>query len=88
MIQTPVGPQKAVMVLAVKGNVVTGHVVADQGTIDIAGGVAEGRARMQGKANMPMPITVAYDVTVRDGELVGENSNGPFGTFPLSGVRP
>jgi quinohemoprotein ethanol dehydrogenase len=43
---------------------------------------------MQGKASMPMPITVSYDVTIRDGEMSGDNSNGPFGTFPLVGTRP
>lgn len=88
VIQTPVGPQKAVMDLKASGNSVTGKVVADQGTVDIAGGVANGRAKMQGKASMPMPITISYDVTVRDGELSGENSNGPFDTFPLEGKRP
>jgi quinohemoprotein ethanol dehydrogenase len=88
VVQTPVGPQKAVMTLAPKGNVITGKVVAEQGTVDIAGAVANGRAKMQGKASMPMPITVSYDVTIRDGEMSGDNSNGPFGTFPLVGTRP
>jgi quinohemoprotein ethanol dehydrogenase len=37
---------------------------------------------------MPMPITISYDVTVRDGELVGDNANGPFGTFPVTGIKP
>jgi quinohemoprotein ethanol dehydrogenase len=36
---------------------------------------------------MPMPITVSYDVTVREGKLSGENANGPFGSFPLTGTR-
>ena len=87
VIQTPVGPQRAVMELQVNGNVVTGKVIAEQGTVAIAGAVANGRAKMEGKATMPMPITVAYDLTVRDGELSGENANGPFGTFPVSGTR-
>lgn len=87
VIQSPVGPQKAVMDLKVTGNVVTGKVVAEQGTIAVAGGFRDGRARFEGKASMPMPITVKYDVTVRDGELTGENANGPFGTFPVTGRR-
>jgi quinohemoprotein ethanol dehydrogenase len=36
---------------------------------------------------MPMPISVGYDLTVRDGEISGENSNGPFGTFPVRGTK-
>ncbi|WP_337192660.1 PQQ-binding-like beta-propeller repeat protein [Novosphingobium silvae] len=86
-IQSPVGPQKAVMDLRVAGNIVTGKVVAEQGSVNVAGAVKDGRARFQGKASMPMPITVSYDVTVRDGRLTGENANGPFGTFPVTGER-
>ncbi|MFC0684884.1 PQQ-dependent dehydrogenase, methanol/ethanol family [Novosphingobium clariflavum] len=88
VIQTPVGPQKAVMDLAVNGNVVTGKVSAEQGTVAVAGAVKDGRAKFQGKASMPMPITVSYDVTVKAGRMTGENANGPFGTFPLTGARP
>ena len=69
------------------GNIVTGKVVAEQGSVNVAGAVKDGRARFQGKASMPMPITVSYDVTVRDGRLTGENANGPFGTFPVTGER-
>ncbi|VWX53132.1 PQQ-dependent dehydrogenase, methanol/ethanol family [Novosphingobium sp. 9U] len=87
VIQSPVGPQKAVMDLKVQGNVVTGKVTAEQGSVDVAGAFANGRAKFKGKASMPMPITIEYDVTVKDGELTGENTNGPFGTFPVSGTR-
>jgi quinohemoprotein ethanol dehydrogenase len=87
VILTPAGEQKAVMDLKVNGNVITGRVTADQGSVDVAGGAANGRARVQGKASFPMPITVIYDMTVRDGELVGDDSNGPFGTFPFRGKR-
>lgn len=87
-IQTSAGPQKAVMELTPSGNTIRGKVVASQGSVDVAGAVAKGRAKLQGKASMPMPITIGYDLTVRDGELTGENANGPFGTFPVSGVRP
>ena len=87
VIQSPVGPQKAVLELKVNGNVVTGKATAEQGSVDLAGGFKDGRIRVEGKASMPMPITVAYDVTVKDGELVGDNSNGPFGTFPMRGTR-
>ena len=75
------------MDLKVQGNVVTGKVTAEQGSVDVAGAYANGRAKFKGKASMPMPITIEYDVTVRDGELTGENTNGPFGTFPVSGRR-
>jgi len=87
VIQSPVGPQKAVMDLKVQGNVITGTVTAEQGSVDVSGAYANGRAKFEGKASMPMPITVKYDVTVKDGELTGDNSNGPFGTFPVTGTR-
>ena len=87
VIQSPMGPQNAVMDLNVDGNVITGTVKAEQGSVDVKGAVKDGRATFEGKASMPMPITVGYDVTVRDGELVGDNSNGPFGTFPITGTR-
>ena len=87
VIQSPVGPQKAVMDLHVNGNVVTGTVTAEQGKVDVAGAVKDGRARFEGKASMPMPITISYDVTVKDGEMSGDNANGPFGTFPMTGTR-
>lgn len=88
VIQSPVGPQKAVLELKVNGNVVTGKATAEQGSVDLAGGFKNGRVKVEGKASMPMPITVGYDVTVKDGEMSGENSNGPFGTFPVTGSRP
>ncbi|PEQ11609.1 PQQ-dependent dehydrogenase, methanol/ethanol family [Novosphingobium sp. PC22D] len=88
VIQSPVGPQKAVMDLKVNGNAVTGTVAADQGSVEVAGAVKDGRAKFEGKASMPMPITISYDVTVEDGEMTGENANGPFGSFPLTGTRP
>ena len=87
VIQSPVGPQKAVLDLKVDGNVVTGTAKADQGNVDLAGAFKDGRIKIEGKASMPMPITIAYDLTVKDGELQGENSNGPFGTFPVTGTR-
>ena len=34
-----------------------------------------------------MPITISYDVGFKDGKLAGENANGPFGTFPITGAK-
>jgi quinohemoprotein ethanol dehydrogenase len=87
VIQSPIGPQKAVMDLQVNGSAVAGRVTADQGAVDVTGAVANGRVKLEGKASMPMPITIGYDLTVRNGELSGENSNGPFGTFAVTGER-
>jgi len=88
VIQSPMGPQKAVMDLKVNGSAITGTVAAKQGSVDVSGAVKNGRAVFEGKASMPMPITISYDVTVEDGQLTGENANGPFGTFPVRGTRP
>ncbi len=85
--KSPVGAKKAALELSVNGNIVTGKATAAQGGVELAGAFKDGRVKVEGNASMPIPITVAYDVTVKDGELVGDNSNGPFGTFPVKGRR-
>lgn len=87
LIQSPIGETKAVMHLVASGDRLTGKVTADQGTVDVSGKVENGRARFAGTAGMPMPITISYDLGLKDGKLAGQNSNGPFGTFPISGVK-
>jgi quinohemoprotein ethanol dehydrogenase len=87
VIQTPVGPQKAVLDVKLNGTALTAKATAEQGSVDLKGSFANGRAKFEGKASMPLPIDVGYDLTVRDGEIVGENSNGPFGTFPVRGTK-
>ena len=87
VIQSPVGATQAVMELQASGEKLTGKVTADQGTVDVAGKVENGRAKFSGKASMPMPITVGYDLGLKDGKLAGDNSNGAFGTFPVTGSK-
>jgi quinohemoprotein ethanol dehydrogenase len=87
VIQSPVGATTAVLDLRAEGDRLTGKVTAEQGTVDVAGKVEGGRARFSGKASMPMPITIAYDLALKDGALAGDNANGPFGTFPITGTR-
>jgi quinohemoprotein ethanol dehydrogenase len=87
VIQSPVGETRAVLELNAQGERLTGQVTADQGSVPVSGSVENGRAKFSGKANMPMPITLSYDLAIRDGKLTGENANGPFGTFPISGDR-
>ncbi|MCB2076551.1 MAG: PQQ-dependent dehydrogenase, methanol/ethanol family [Novosphingobium sp.] len=87
VIQTPVGEQPATMTLKANGTKLTGKVSAEQGDVDIAGSVVDGRARLSGEASMPMPITVEYDLGLTDGKLVGKNKNGPFGTFTVTGAK-
>lgn len=87
VIQTSAGPQEAVLEIAANGNALTGKATASQGSVDLTGKVENGRAKLEGRASMPFPISVGYDLTVRDGQLVGDNSNGAFGTFPVTGTR-
>ena len=86
-IQIVVSYIQSVYDLKVNGNVVTGQAIAAQGTADLGGSFANGRIKLEGKASMPFPITIGYDLTIRDGELTGDNTNGPFGTFPVRGTR-
>ncbi|MFM6932269.1 MAG: PQQ-dependent dehydrogenase, methanol/ethanol family [Novosphingobium sp.] len=87
VIQTSAGPQEAVLDIAANGNALTGKATASQGAVDLTGKVENGRAKLEGRASLPFPISVSYDLTVQEGRLVGDNSNGPFGTFPVSGTR-
>ena len=87
VIQSPVGETRAVMELKADGDRLTGKVTAEQGTVDVAGKVENGRAKVSGEASMPMPITIGYDLGLQDGKLAGDNANGPFGTFPVTGTR-
>ena len=87
VIQSPVGEQKATMTLQADGGKLSGNVSADQGDVDVKGKVVKGRAQLSGKASMPMPITIEYDLGLKDGQMSGDNRNGPFGTFPVSGSR-
>lgn len=81
-IQSPVGATRAVMELTADGDRLKGKVSADQGVVEVAGKVENGRAKFSGKASMPMPITISYDLALQDGKLAGDNANGPFGDFP------
>jgi len=87
VIQTPVGQTRAVIDLSADGEKLAGKVTADEGSVAVAGKVENGRAKFSGRASMPMPITVSYDLALKDGKLTGDNANGPFGTFAISGTR-
>lgn len=86
-IASPVGEQKAKMALKADGDRLSGTVTADQGSVEVTGKVVDGHAQLSGRASMPMPITIEYDLALRDGKLSGDNRNGPFGTFPVTGAR-
>jgi len=86
-IQSPVGISKAVMSLEADGGNLSGKVTADEGSVDVSGLVKDGRAQLSGRASMPMPIKIEYDLALKGGKLVGDNTNGPFGTFPVTGAH-
>jgi quinohemoprotein ethanol dehydrogenase len=87
-IATPVGESKTVLTIKdAGGGKLTGKSVADEGSVDLTGTVKDGRAKLSGEASMGMTITVEYDFGLKDGKIVGENSNGPFGTFDFSGTK-
>jgi quinohemoprotein ethanol dehydrogenase len=87
VIQSPVGEQPATMTLSADGEKLSGKVTAEQGDVAVTGAVEGGRAKLSGEASMGMTITVAYDMGLSGGNLVGENANGPFGTFPMTGSK-
>ena len=86
-IATPVGPQDVMADFTVTGSDISGSVAAEQGTVALKGKVVNGRATLTGEASMPLPITVEYRLGVVGGKLTGDNKNGAFGTFPVSGER-
>lgn len=89
VINSPVGKQTtdAHFDIADDGTL-TGKLEAPQGSMDVSGTVDRDSAHFKGKAKMPMPITLEYNVTMDgDDAWSGKIKTGPFGTHPITATR-
>lgn len=84
---SPIGKQPAKGVYKVVGSEITGKTSSSQGSVDLKGTVSGNRATMSGKAYMPFPVALKYDVTLDGDSFSGTVETGPFGTFPVTGTR-
>ncbi|WP_432992780.1 hypothetical protein [Dactylosporangium sp. CA-233914] len=91
-IDTPIGEQKAVLVLHRDGDRLTGSLDYRAAMLEIADGVVSGdEARWSVVKTLRMPlrakVTAAFTVTVEGDSMRGKADAGKFGTFDVLGLR-
>lgn len=85
---TPMGQQKATMTLSTDGDVLTGTLAGQQGTITIKEGRVNGD-QLSWKADIssPMPMTLSFTATVDGDAISGNVALGAFGNASFEGKR-
>lgn len=85
---TPMGQQKATMTLTTDGDVLTGTLAGQQGTITIKEGKVNGD-QLSWKADItsPMPMTLSFTATVDGDAISGNVGLGAFGNASFEGKR-
>ncbi len=87
-VQSPMGEQKAQLVLKSEGDALSGAGKTAGNSVDIANGKVEGdKATWQMTIQQPFPMTLDYDVIVAGDEMRGMVKAGAFGSFPITGQR-
>lgn len=89
MMQTPMGPQKATLVLAEAGGSLSGSIKTMMGTSEFEGGTADGGAvAWVARGETPMgPLEIECTAMVEGDAISGEAKVGAFGTATFSGQR-
>lgn len=87
VIDSPIGKQPATGTYKVEGGKITGKQSSSQGSLDLEGKIEGSHATWSGKAYVPFPITLEFDVTLEGDTFAGKVKTGPFGTFPVTGRR-
>ncbi|GAA0307285.1 hypothetical protein GCM10009087_16620 [Sphingomonas oligophenolica] len=87
VIDSPTGKQPAIGVYAVQGNAISGKQSSPQGSLDVTGSVSGTRATWSGKAYIPFPVTLSFEVTLQSDTSFSGTVKSVFGTFPVTGVR-
>ena len=88
VVKSPMGEQKAVLVLKSDGNSLTGASEGPMGNVEIAGGKIDGNAlswRMDIKT--PMAMTLEVNATIDGDTIDGSMKLGPFGNAPFKATR-
>lgn len=84
----PMGPeQNMVATFKVDGDVLTGKLVAPEGTEEFAGTVAGNRLKWEMKITNPMPMTLKYDLNIEGDAIEGKCKLGMFGSAKVVGSR-
>ncbi|HEY0105583.1 MAG TPA: hypothetical protein VGB91_05815 [Rhizomicrobium sp.] len=88
VINSPMGAQKATLDLKAEGGALTGTQAAQQGSMAIANGKADGNAISWSVAiTSPMPMTLEFSGAVDGDKVAGNVKAGAFGSFPWTGER-
>jgi carbon-monoxide dehydrogenase large subunit len=84
----PMGPeQNMVATFAIAGGVLTGKLVAPEGTQEFTGTAEGNRLKWEMKISEPMPMTLKYDLTIAGDTLEGKCKLGMFGSAKVVGKR-
>ena len=85
---TPMGAQKATLVLATNGGTLTGQMQGAQGNLDLNDGKVDGDT-LTWSANMtqPMPIKLEFTGKVDGDKISGSVKLGAFGNASFEGTR-
>jgi hypothetical protein len=85
---TPMGAQKATLVLATAGDKLTGQMKGAQGTLELNDGKVNGET-LTWSANMtqPMPIKLEFTGKVTGDKIAGSVKLGAFGNASFEGTR-
>lgn len=87
-IDSPMGVQRAVLVLVREGDAVTGTGRAMGSTMVVTdGSAADGRVTFAMRVTRPVPMRLRFDLQLEDDEATGHVVAGPFGKQPVTGRR-
>ncbi len=88
VVQSPLGPQAADLVLKSDGASLSGSASGVAGKADIANGKLNGdKGTWSMSIQQPFPMTLDYDVTFNGDEMKGMVKAGAFGSFPVAGTK-
>lgn len=85
---TPMGAQQGTLTIATDGNILTGTLAGQQGTIELQDGAVDGDS-LTWKADItqPMALTLEFSATVNEDAISGNVKLGAFGNASFSGTR-
>ena len=88
VVKTPLGDQKATLIVKTNGNSWTGIQSGAMGAINITDGIVEGDTiSWKMSIVVPMPMSLDCKATADGDTLTGTVAAGAFGSFPLTGTR-
>ncbi|MGY4398007.1 hypothetical protein ACVWZA_003209 [Sphingomonas sp. UYAg733] len=88
VVKSPLGDQKATLVVKSDGNSWTGSNTGAMGSVEITDGTVDGNTiSWKMSIVVPMPMTLDCTATVDGDTITGNVGAGAFGSFPLTGAR-